>query len=148
MSDTVATILRHKGHQVWSVSPDDSVFQAIRLMADKGVGALVVIANDALVGIISERDYARKIILQGKSSKDTRVGDIMTSPVFSVGPKHTVDDCMRIVTSKRIRHLPVVEDGKVVGVISIGDLVRKVISTQGETIQYLQEYIVGRPSSV
>lgn len=146
MSDTVGAILQYKGHDVWSVSPDDSVFQAIRLMADKGVGALVVIAGEMLVGIISERDYARKVVLQGKSSKDTRVGDIMSSPVFSVGPNHTVDDCLRIVTSKRIRHLPVVQGEKVVGVVSIGDLVRKVISTQGETIQYLQEYIVGRSS--
>jgi len=146
MSDTVGAILRYKGHHVWSVSPDDSVFQAITLMAGKGVGALVVIADETLVGIISERDYARKVVLQGRSSKDTRVGDIMTSPVFSVGPNHTVDDCLRIVTSKRIRHLPVVQGEKVVGVVSIGDLVRRVISTQGETIQYLHEYIVGRSS--
>ena len=146
MSDTVGAILRYKGHHVWSVSPDDSVFQAITLMAGKGVGALVVIADETLVGIISERDYARKVVLQGRSSKDTRVGDIMTSPVFSVGPNHTVDDCLRIVTSKRIRHLPVVQGEKVVGVVSIGDLVRRGISTQGETIQYLHEYIVGRSS--
>jgi len=146
MSDTVGSILQDKGHHVWSVSPDASVFQAISLMADKGIGALVVIAGETLVGILSERDYARKVVLQGKSSKDTRVGDIMTSPVFSVGPNHTVDDCMRIVTTKRIRHLPVVQDEKVVGVVSIGDLVRRVIATQGDTIQYLQEYIVGRSS--
>jgi CBS domain-containing protein len=146
MPDTVASILRDKGHDVWSVRPDDSVFQAIHLMADKGVGALVVIADEALVGIVSERDYARKVVLEGKSSRHTLVSDIMTSPVFSVGPEHTVDDCMRIVTDKRIRHLPVVQGKKVVGVVSIGDLVRRVISTQGETIQYLQEYIVGRCS--
>jgi len=144
MSDTVASILRHKGHQVWSVSPDESVFHAIGLMADKGIGALVVIAGETLVGIISERDYARKVVLQGKSSKDTQVRDIMTSPVISVGPNHTVDDCMRIVSTKRIRHLPVVQGEKVVGIVSIGDLVRSVIATQGETIKYLQEYIVGR----
>ena len=144
MSDTVGSILQHKGNQVWSVSPDDSVLEAIGLMADKGVGALVVIADERMVGIISERDYARKVVLQGRSSKDTRVEDIMTRQVFSVGPSHTVDECLAIVTSKRIRHLPVVQGEKVVGIVSIGDLVRRVISTQGETIQYLQEYIVGR----
>ena len=144
MADTVSSILQHKGNHVWSVSPDESVFQAISLMADKGIGALVVIAGDTLVGIISERDYARKIVLEGKSSKDTPVRDIMTSPVVSVRPDHTVDECMRIVTSRRIRHLPVVQGERVVGVVSIGDLVQRVISTQGETIQYLQEYIVGR----
>jgi CBS domain-containing protein len=146
VSNTVDSILRHKGHDIWSVSPDDSVFQAISLMADQSIGALVVIADGALVGIVSERDYARKVVLQGRSSKDTRVRDIMTSPVFSVGPTHTVDDCMRIITNKRIRHLPVVQGEKILGLVSIGDLVRSVISTQGETIQYLQEYIVGRSS--
>ena len=146
MADTVSSILRYKGDQVWSVSPDASVFQAISLMADKGIGALVVLAGETLVGIMSERDYARKVVLHGKSSRDTPVRDIMTSPVVSVSPNQTVDDCMRIVTTKRIRHLPVVQGEKVVGVVSIGDLVRRVISTQGETIQYLQEYIVGRCS--
>jgi CBS domain-containing protein len=146
MAHTVSLILRYKGPDVWSVSPDDSVFRALSLMAEKGVGALVVIAGERLVGIVSERDYARKVALQGKSSKDTPVSDIMTSPVLFVSPAHTVDDCMRIVTAERIRHLPVVQDDKVVGVVSIGDLVRNVISTQGDTIQYLQEYIVGRCS--
>jgi CBS domain-containing protein len=143
MAETVSSILRHKGHHVWSVSPDDSVLQAISVMAEKGIGALVVIAGQTLVGIVSERDYARKVVLQGKSSKDTPVREIMTSPVVFVSPNQTVDDCMRIVTTKRIRHLPVVQDESVVGVVSIGDLVQSVISTQGETIQFLQEYIVG-----
>jgi CBS domain-containing protein len=143
MAETVSSILRHKGHHVWSVSPDDSVLQAIRVMAEKGIGALVVIADQTLVGIVSERDYARKVVLQGKSSKDTPVREIMTSPVVSVSPNQSVDDCMRIVTTKRIRHLPVVQGERVVGVVSIGDLVQSVISTQGETIQFLQEYIVG-----
>ena len=144
MSDTVDAILRRKGNQVWSVTPDESVFQAMSLMADKGIGALLVIADGKLLGIISERDYARKVILQGKFSKDTPVGDIMTSPVVSVGPDHTVDKCMRIVSARRIRHLPVVQDEKVIGIVSIGDLVRSVISTQSETIHYLQQYIGGR----
>jgi len=123
MADTVSSILRHKGHDVWSVSPDESVFQAIKLMADKGVGALVVIAGETLVGIISERDYARKVVLQGRSSKDTLVRDIMTSAVVSVSPNHTVDECMRLVTEHRIRHLPVLDNDRLVGLISIGDLV-------------------------
>jgi CBS domain-containing protein len=147
MSDTVDSLLQHKGRHVWSISAGESVLQAISLMADKGIGALVVIANETLVGIISERDYARKVILQERSSKDTLVGDIMTNPVLSVGPNHTVDDCMRIVTTKRIRHLPVIQGEKVIGMVSIGDLVRNVISTQGDTIQYLHEYISGRQSS-
>jgi CBS domain-containing protein len=146
MAETVTSILRYKGNRVWSVSPDESVFEAIRLMAEKGIGALVVIADETLVGIISERDYARKVVLQGKSSKDTPVRDIMTRQVVSVSPEETIDDCMRLVTANRIRHLPVVLGGKVVGVVSIGDLVQRVIAAQGETIQFLQEYIVGRCS--
>jgi len=146
MSDTVGALLRHKGHEVWSASPDDSVLQAIAIMADKGVGALVVLQGETVVGMISERDYARKVVLQGRSSKDTLVRDIMTSPVLWVSPAHTIDECMKLVTAKRIRHLPVVDGGKVAGMVSIGDLVRRVVSTQGETIQYLHEYIAGTPS--
>src|ERR1700730_13340878 len=144
--DPIDSVLKQKNREIWPASPDQSVYEAIEEMADKGVGALVVISDGRLVGIISERDYARKVVLQGKSSKETKVRDIMTGTVVSVGPDHTVDDCMRIVTTKRIRHLPVVQSEKVIGVVSIGDLVRTVISTQGETIQYLQEYIVGRSS--
>lgn len=143
MSETVRTILQHKGRDVWSVSPDDSVLDALRLMTDKGIGALVVVDAGRLVGIVSERDCARKVVLQERSVS-TPVREIMTSPVFSVGPDHTVDDCMRIVTARRIRHLPVVRDDHVIGVVSIGDLVRSVIMQQGETIQHLEGYIVGR----
>jgi CBS domain-containing protein len=144
MADTVRSILRDKGHDVWSVSPDDSVLQAIRLMAERGIGALLVMEGGTLVGMMSERDYARKVVLLGKSSKDTPVRVIMSNPVVFVGLNDTVDECMRIVTTRRIRHLPVVQGETVVGVVSIGDLVRRIISIQGETIQYLEGYIVGR----
>jgi CBS domain-containing protein len=143
MADTVASVLLHKGSDVWSIGPDASVYDAIALMAGKGVGGLLVMDVGRLVGILSERDYARKVILQGRSSKDTRVADIMTMPVISVTPAHTVHQCMEIVTANRIRHLPVVEAGKVVGIVTIGDLVRKIVATHEETIHHLHEYIVG-----
>jgi CBS domain-containing protein len=143
----ISSILRHKGNGVWSVAPDASVYQAIAIMAEKGIGALPVIADGQLIGILSERDYARKVVLQSRSSKDTLVSEIMTTPVVSVSPSNTVEDCMRTMTLQRIRHLPVVDEGKILGIVSIGDLVRKVISTQGEIIQHLQEYISGRASA-
>lgn len=144
MSDTIAAILQWKGHDVWSVSPSASVYQAIELMADKHVGALLVIADGRLVGIISERDYTRKVILQGKSSRESQVREIMTSPVVFVTPKHRVDDCMRIMTINRIRHLPVLEGESVVGVVSIGDVVKRLISAQEEAINHLHGYITGK----
>ena len=143
----VSAILRHKGDSVWSIAPDASVYQAISIMAEKGIGALPVIADGRLIGIMSERDYARKVVLQSRSSKDTLVSEIRTTPVVSVSPSNTVEDCMRTMTLQRIRHLPVVDEGRILGTVSIGDLVRKVISTQGEIIQHLQEYISGRPSA-
>jgi CBS domain-containing protein len=146
ISVPISSILRHKGDGVWSIAPDASVYHAISIMADKGIGALPVIAEGQLIGILSERDYARKVVLQSRSSKDTLVSEIMTTPVVSVCPSNTVEDCMRIMTLQRIRHLPVVDEGRILGIVSIGDLVRKVISTQGEIIQHLQEYISGRPS--
>ena len=139
--DTVRSVLKQKGQNIWSALPEAWVYDAIEMMADKHVGALLVISKGKLLGIISERDYARKVILQGKSSKQTQVKEIMTSPVIFVGPEHTVEDCMRIMTNNRIRHLPVVENEKVLGVLSIGDLVKWIIAAHEETIHQLQRYI-------
>jgi CBS domain-containing protein len=139
----VKHLLAEKGNQVHAIGPDDPVLAAVQSMADRYIGALLVMRGDELVGIVSERDYARKIVLKGRSSSGTPVRDIMTSPVISVSPADTVDTCMRLCTDSRVRHLPVVEGGKVIGVVSIGDLVKAVISEQGEQIEQLQRYIAG-----
>jgi CBS domain-containing protein len=139
----VKHLLADKGQQVYTVGADEPVLSAIRTMADRYVGALLVMRGDELVGIVSERDYARKVILKGRSSSDTPVRDIMTASVITVHPSDTVDTCMRLCTDSRVRHLPVVESGKVIGVVSIGDLVKAVISEQGAQIEQLQRYIAG-----
>jgi CBS domain-containing protein len=143
--DTVRLVLKQKDQNVWYVSPEACVYDAIEMMADKYVGALLVLSEGKLVGVVSERDYARKVILEGKSSKQTQVKEIMTSPAIFVVPEQTVEDCMRIMTDKHIRHLPVVEaDGKILGVVSIGDLVKWMISAQQQTISQLHNYITNR----
>jgi CBS domain-containing protein len=139
----VSHLLDAKGRDVLSISPDASVLDAIRTMAEKSVGALVVIDDGVLVGIVSERDYARKVILKGRSSDTTAVREIMTTDVITTTGAESVERCMNIVTEERIRHLPVVEDGKLVGIISIGDLVKAVIADQQEAIEHLQHYING-----
>ena len=142
---TISEILHHKGSTVWSISPEAMVFDAIQMMADKNVGALLVLDQGKLVGIISERDYTRKVALKGKSSKQTPVKEILSEQVIKVSPSTTVDECMRLMTEHRIRHLPVLEGEKIIGIISIGDLVNWIISTQTTTIHQLQTYISGYP---
>jgi CBS domain-containing protein len=144
MMNTVKDMLRVKGREVWSIGPDAPVYDALSMMADKGVGALLVLEGGGVVGIVSERDYARKVDLKRKSSRQTPVRDIMTPEVVYVRPENTVEECMALMTHKRIRHLPVMEDDKVVGVISIGDVVKAIISEQQFVIEQLERYISGR----
>lgn len=139
----VKHLLAEKGNEVHTIGLDDPVLTAIKTMADRYIGALLVMQGDALVGIVSERDYARKIVLKGRSSSATPVRDIMSTDVITIAPEDTVETCMHLCTDKRMRHLPVVENGKVVGVVSIGDLVKAVIGEQGEQIEQLQRYIAG-----
>ncbi len=139
----VSQLLRLKGTEIFSVAPQDSVLHAIEVMATRHVGALLVMSQGSLLGIISERDYARKVILKNRSSHDTPVSDIMSSPAVSVTPEDTVHHCMEVMTGRRFRHLPVVKNGRVLGILSIGDLVKAVIQEQSEHIEQLERYIAG-----
>jgi len=141
---TVRSILHQKGRDVWSVPPEATVYNALEMMSDKGAGALLVIGEGKLLGVISERDYARKRILQGRMSKQTPVSEIMVSPAIVATLESTVEECMRLMTTHRIRHLPIVDHDQVVGLVSIGDLVKWIISAQEETINRLQDYITGK----
>jgi len=142
---SVDQILQEKGYETWSVIPKMPVIEALKTMADNNIGCLIVQEGDKLVGIMSERDYARKVILKGKSSKDTPVEEIMSTHVICVGPEHSIEDCMALMTDKRVRHLPVLENEKLVGVISIGDVVKAIISEQDIMIEHLEHYIMGVP---
>jgi CBS domain-containing protein len=138
---TVSDILRGKGQDVWAVSPEDTVLSALQLLAEKGIGAVLVLEAGLVRGILSERDYARKVVLQGRSSANTPVKEIMTSRVFAVTPSHTVENCISLMTEKRIRHLPVMDEGNLVGVISIGDVVKMMLTEKDQMIDQLTNYI-------
>lgn len=143
VSGTIEKILCQKSGEIWSISPDATVYDAIAMMAEKNVGALLVKENGELVGIVSERDYSRKVMLRGKTSRTSTVGEIMTTELTTAHPRETVEDCLRFMTEKRIRHLPVIADGNIRGVISIGDLVKQVIESQNATLDQMRDYISG-----
>ena len=140
---TIAQLLNTKGNQIWSVEPKATIFKALEIMSEKEIGALLVMEDGKLTGIFSERDYARKVILKGKSSKETLVGELMTKKVFYIDSQKTINDCMAMMTAKRIRHVPVIEDNQVVGIVTIGDVVNQIISEQEVTINHLENYITG-----
>jgi len=140
---TVAQILKSKGREVWTITPETIVFDALKTMADKNVGALVVLDRTTVIGILSERDYARKVILHGKSSKELKTREIMSANVYFVGPDQNIQDCMALFTNKRVRHLPVLRNDELIGIISIGDVVKAVIAEQESTIKHLENYITG-----
>lgn len=139
----VKDILALKGNKTFTITPDTPVYHALELMVEKNVSALLVMDNDKLAGIFTERDYARKVVLKGKSSKDTPIGEIMTRELITVSPSSTIDECMELMTGKYIRHLPVLEDSKLTGIISIGDVVRRIIQEQKSIIGHMEQYIAG-----
>ena len=140
---TVADILGTKGREVWTITPETIVFEALKMMADKNVGALVVMDGAKVTGILSERDYARKVILHGRSSRELETREIMSTKVYFVSPEQNIEDCMALFTNKRVRHLPVLQTGELIGIISIGDVVKAVIAEQESTIKHLENYITG-----
>ncbi|TAL03307.1 MAG: CBS domain-containing protein [Verrucomicrobia bacterium] len=142
----IRDILQSKGQAAWTIAPEETVYEALRIMAEKNVGALLVTQNNKLIGIITERDYSRKVALMGRSSRNTPVKAILTGKVFYVGPDSTVEECMRLMTENRVRHLPVVQNNEILGVVSIGDLVNWIISAQHSAIQQLETYITGFPT--
>ncbi len=144
MMNTIRHILQVKGYDVWSTTPRTTVYDALRMMADKNVGALLVMDGEKVMGIFSERDYARKVILQGRSSKDTTVSEIMTSKLVTIHPDQTIEEAMELMTNKRVRHLPVMEDDHLLGMISIGDVLREIIYVQLNTIRQLEDKILGK----
>ncbi|MGD9048345.1 MAG: CBS domain-containing protein [Anaerolineae bacterium] len=142
---TVSDMLRTKGYDIWSVTPDTRIYDALKLMADKNIGAVLVMDGENLVGILSERDYARKVTLKGRTARDTLTQEIMTERVICVRPEECAEDCMAVMTEKHVRHLPVIEDNRLVGVISIGDVVKAIIPEQEFIIEQLEHYIRGTP---
>ena len=144
ITGTIDEILQQKPGELWTISPDATVFDAIELMADKNIGALLVMADGALLGVVSERDYTRKVALKGKSSRDTRVREIISTPLIAATTQHTVQECMRLMTTNRVRHLPILAGNDVVGIVSIGDLVNWIISAQSVAITQLESYIAGQ----
>ena len=140
---TVKSVLHTKGNNIYSIAPEATVFDALKIMAEKNIGALLVMQQEKVVGIFSERDYARKIVLKGESSHTTAIKDVMTSGVLSVNPEQSIDECMALMTNKHVRHLPVLENGNLIGLISIGDVVKAIISEHEYTIKQLENYITG-----
>ncbi len=140
---TVKQLLESKDNNVWSISPEITVFEGLQFMAEKNIGALLVTRDDKLIGIFSERDYARKVILKGKASKDTTIGELMTREVVYTTPEDSLDECMALMTAKRIRHLPILNNGKLIGLLTLGDLVKQIMSNQEFKIQELEKYISG-----
>jgi CBS domain-containing protein len=143
-SGTIGTLLHHKGSTVWSLSAEATVFEAIQFLAEKNIGAVPVMEGEQIIGIFSERDYTRKVALAGKSSKVTPVRDVISTAIVSVTPGHTIEEAMRLMTDKRIRHLPVIDGGKMVGFVSIGDMVNWIISAQSAAIEQMKSYLAGR----